>query len=480
MAIIGLGNALTDILVQLPDESILRELGVERGGMYLIDSRKHQQMMTRIGHLPQSIAAGGSAANMVGGVATLGTPAAYVGHIGADATGEAFRRCQQQKHIKPLLGVSEATPSGKCISMVLPDGERTMLTYLGAALEIDTRELTPENLRGNKVLFIEGYLLNCPDVIEPAMQAAREAGVLVALDAASGAVLAVGAQAKAYLGRTPQKIRAVRPMKDGVIADFDVTREMIAYFVSKAIGRSRLFRPSMVISIPSGITQVEKKAVIDAALLAGAGEVRLVEEPMAAALGADLPVQEAVASMVLDIGGGTSEVAVISLSAMSVTRSLRIAGDVMNDAVRRYMRDVFGIVIGENSAERLKIELGTAVPVDDGRTAEVMGKDAVLGTPKTVSVSEAHVREALRDPLQAIAGAVLRALEMTPPELAADIYERGMLLAGGGGLLRGLDQYLAAAAHIPVRVDDDPLTTVLRGSARAMRDKRTYEDLFIN
>lgn len=303
---------------------------------------------------------------------------------------------------------------------------------------------------------------------------------VVALDADSGAVLAVGAQAKAYLGRTPRKIRAVRPMKDGVIADFDVTREMIAYFVGKAIGRSRLFRPSMVISIPSGITQVEKKAVIDAALLAGAEDVRLIEEPMAAALGAGLPVQEAVASMVLDIGGGTSEVAVISLSAMSVTQSLRIAGDAMNDAVRRYMRDVFGIVIGENSAERLKMELGTAVPVDDGRTADVMGKDVVLGTPKTVTVSEAHVREALSDSLQAIAGAVLRALEMTPPELAADIYERGMLLAGGGGLLRGLDQYLAAAARIRVTVDDDPLTTVLRGSATAMRDKTTYEDLFIN
>ena len=303
---------------------------------------------------------------------------------------------------------------------------------------------------------------------------------VVALDADSGAVLAVGAQAKAYLGRTPRKIRAVRPMKDGVIADFDVTREMIAYFVGKAIGRSRLFRPSMVISIPSGITQVEKKAVIDAALLAGAGDVRLIEEPMAAALGAGLPVQEAVASMVLDIGGGTSEVAVISLSAMSVTQSLRIAGDAMNDAVRRYMRDVFGIVIGENSAERLKMELGTAVPVDDGRTADVMGKDVVLGTPKTVTVSEAHVREALSVSLQAIAGAVLRALEMTPPELAADIYECGMLLAGGGGLLRGLDQYLAAAARIRVTVDDDPLTTVLRGSATAMRDKTTYEDLFIN
>lgn len=189
MAIIGLGNALTDILVQLPDESILHELGVERGGMYLIDSKQHHRMMSRIGHLPQSLAAGGSAANMAGGVATLGTPAAYVGHIGADATGEAFRQHQKRKHIKPLLGVSESTPSGKCISMVLPDGERTMLTYLGAALEIDPRQLTPENLAGHKVLFIEGYLLNCPDVIEPAMRTAKAAGVRVALDAASFTVI---------------------------------------------------------------------------------------------------------------------------------------------------------------------------------------------------------------------------------------------------------------------------------------------------
>lgn len=189
MAIIGLGNALTDILVQLPDESILRELGVERGGMYLIDSNQHHQMMSKIRHLPQSMAAGGSAANMVGGVATLGTPASYVGHIGIDPTGEAFRRCQQQKHIKPLLGVSEATPSGKCISMVLPDGERTMLTYLGAALEIGTQQLTPENLSGQKVLFIEGYLLNCPDVIESAIRTAKETGILVALDAASFTVI---------------------------------------------------------------------------------------------------------------------------------------------------------------------------------------------------------------------------------------------------------------------------------------------------
>lgn len=189
MAIIGLGNALTDILVQLPDESILQELGVERGGMYLIDGKQHRRMMDRIGHLPQSMAAGGSAANMVSGVATLGTAAAYVGQIGADTTGDAFRRCQQRKRIEPLLGISEATPSGKCISMVLPDGERTMLTYLGAALEIGMQQLTPDNLRGHKVLFVEGYLLNCPDVIEPAMRTAQEAGVAVALDAASFTVI---------------------------------------------------------------------------------------------------------------------------------------------------------------------------------------------------------------------------------------------------------------------------------------------------
>lgn len=189
MAIIGLGNALTDILVQLPDESILRELNVERGGMYLIDNKMHHRMMSKIGHLPQSVAAGGSAANMVSGVAALGTPASYVGHIGADDTGEAFRSCQRRKHIKPLLGVSEATPSGKCISMVLPDGERTMLTYLGAALEIGTQQLTPENIAGHKVLFVEGYLLNCPDVIEPAMRTAKAAGVMVALDAASFTVI---------------------------------------------------------------------------------------------------------------------------------------------------------------------------------------------------------------------------------------------------------------------------------------------------
>lgn len=189
MAIIGLGNALTDILVRLPDDGILHELGVERGGMYLIDSQQHRQIIDKIGHLPQSIAAGGSAANMASGAAMLGTPTAYIGHIGADATGEVFREYQQRKHIRPLLGISETTPSGKCISLILPDGERTMLTYLGAALEIGTQQLTPENMAGHKVLFIEGYLLNCPEVIETAMRTAKAAGTLVALDAANFTVI---------------------------------------------------------------------------------------------------------------------------------------------------------------------------------------------------------------------------------------------------------------------------------------------------
>ncbi|HIW10266.1 MAG TPA: adenosine kinase [Candidatus Rikenella faecigallinarum] len=222
MAIIGLGNALTDILVQLPDESLLHELGVERGGMYLIDSRKHHQMMSRIGHLPHSVAAGGSAANMVAGAATLGTRAAYVGHIGKDSMGEAFRRCQEQKQILPLLGLSEQTPSGKCISMILPDGERTMLTYLGAALEIDTRHMTCENLRGYKVLFIEGYLLNCPEVIEHAMKTAHDAGLLVALDAASFTVVR---EFKAYAEKLMDRYVDILFANEDEAAEFTGTQD---------------------------------------------------------------------------------------------------------------------------------------------------------------------------------------------------------------------------------------------------------------
>ncbi len=303
---------------------------------------------------------------------------------------------------------------------------------------------------------------------------------VVAIDTQKNAVLAVGAGAKEFLGRTPRRIRVIRPMKDGVIADFDVTREMIAYFVRKAIDGLRLVKPSMVICIPTGITQVEKKAVIDSALLAGAADVGLVEEPMAAAIGADLPIHEPLGNLVLDIGGGTSEVAVISLAGIANAQSIRVAGDAMNLAVQRYMRDVFRMELGENTAENVKKILGSALPQPNAPSLEVSGKDLVQGTPKVVTVSEGHLREALREPVQAILDTVLRALEKTPPELSADIYRNGMLMAGGGSLLKGLDQFIARETRLKVFVDKDPLTTVLRGTAKAMLDRRAYQAVFIN
>lgn len=303
---------------------------------------------------------------------------------------------------------------------------------------------------------------------------------VVAIDVQKNNVLAVGAAAKEYLGRTPQRIRAIRPMKDGVIADFDVTREMIDYFVRKAIAGLRLAKPSMVICIPTGITQVEKKAVIDSALLAGAADVALVEEPMAAAIGADLPIHEPLGNLVLDIGGGTSEVAVITLAGIANAQSVRVAGDAMNDAVQRFMRDVFRMEVGDNTAENVKKILGSAMPQPNAPSLEVSGKDLVRGAPRVVTVTEGHLREALREPVQAILNTVLRALEKTPPELAADIYRNGMLMAGGGSLLKGLDQYIARETRLKVFVDKDPLTTVLRGTARAMLDRQTYHSVFIN
>lgn len=293
-------------------------------------------------------------------------------------------------------------------------------------------------------------------------------------------VLAVGADAKRMLGRTPGNISAIRPMKDGVIADFDVTRAMIAYFVRKIITGLRLVKPSMVICIPTGITQVEKRAVIDSAHLAGAHDVSLVEEPMGAALGADLPVGEPLGNMVLDIGGGTSEVAVITLSGIAVSQSVRVAGDAMNMAVQRYLRDVFRLEVGEITAENVKKILGNAVPRPDSPRLEVSGKDLVEGAPKVITIGEGHIREALNECIQVIVGAVLRTLERTPPELAADIHRNGLLMAGGGSLLRGLDQRIARETRLKVFVDKEPLTTVLRGTAKAMLDRRLYQPVFIN
>ncbi len=303
---------------------------------------------------------------------------------------------------------------------------------------------------------------------------------VVAVDADRNKVLAVGREAKNFLGRTPRRIRAVRPMKDGVIADFDITREMIAYFIRKAIRGVRLFKPSIVICVPSGITQVEKRAVIDSGMLAGAREVLLVEEPMAAAIGADLPIHEPLGNLVLDIGGGTSEVAVITMSAVAYSESVRVAGDAMDHAVQRYMRDVFKLGIGETTAEKVKMLIGSAMPIPDAPQIEVYGKDLVSGAPRVVRVSEGHIREALRDPVNAILNGVFKALEKTPPELAGDIYRNGMLLAGGGALLKGLDQRIARETRLRVIVDNDPLTTVLRGTGKTLDNQKFYKDVYIN
>ena len=312
----------------------------------------------------------------------------------------------------------------------------------------------------------EGIVLNEPSV--------------VAIESRTGHLVAVGKEAKEFLGRTPERIRAIRPMKDGVIADFEITKEMIAFFIRKVITGFRLVKPRIVICVPTGITQVEKRAVIESALQAGAREVRLIEEPMAAAIGAGLPIEEPVGNMVVDIGGGTTEVAVISLSAVAYAESVRVAGDELNESIQRYMQDQFQLLIGENMAENIKIKIGSAIPLGEKLTLEVAGKNLVTGTPGCVEINDGHVREAIREPLAIILNAVRKALEKTPPELVTDIASRGLLLAGGGALLRGLDKLIADETHLHVMLDDDPLTTIVRGTGKTIEYKNSYQQVFIN
>ena len=303
---------------------------------------------------------------------------------------------------------------------------------------------------------------------------------VVALDVIKNKVLAVGREAKEYMGRTPQRIKAVRPMRDGVIADFEVTKEMIQYFIRKVVQGLRIVKPSIVICVPTGITQVEKRAVVEAAQLAGAREVFLIEEPMAAAIGANLPIHEPLGNLVVDIGGGTTEVAVITMSAIAYAESVRVAGDAMNHAIQRYLQDTFQLVVGENMAERVKMLIGSAAPLPQALVAEVSGKDMVQGSPKVVRISDSHIREALRETTNAILTAIFKALEKTPPELSADIARNGVLLAGGGALLKGLDQLIAREARLKVIVDSDPLTTVLRGTGRTLDDQKFFSRVYIN
>jgi rod shape-determining protein MreB len=275
---------------------------------------------------------------------------------------------------------------------------------------------------------------------------------------------AVGEKAKQMMGKAPQSIQVVRPMKDGVIADFEITEALLGYFIRKAHGRSRFIRPRVIIAIPSGITVVEKRAVINSAERVGAREVRLVREPMAAALGVGLPVTEPRGSMIVDIGGGTTEVAVISLSGIVESTSLRVAGDELNEAIVKYLKDTYNILVGEPTAENIKVEIGSAYPLEEELTREVRGRDSLAGMPRMVTIRSEEVREALNDPVQKIISTIRQTLERTPPELSADLIESGITLAGGGALLRGLDRAIARDTGLPVRRADDPLTAVARGT----------------
>jgi len=287
---------------------------------------------------------------------------------------------------------------------------------------------------------------------------------IVAVNRVLNRVEAVGASAKDMLGKTPGNIVAIRPMKDGVIADFEVTEKMLEYFIRKAHGRSFLVRPRIVISVPSEITPVEKRAVRDSALRAGASEVYLIEQAMAAAIGAGLPITEPTGNMIVDIGGGTTDVAVISLAGIVFARSVRIAGNEMDEAIISYIKRKYNMLIGERTAEAIKIEIGNAWPADTIATMEVKGRDLVEGVPKTLTVTDEEIREALAETVNVIVDTVRTALERTPPELSADIMDKGIVLAGGGSMLKRLDQRLREETGIPVAHCEDPVSAVVRGT----------------
>ncbi|MGE3275357.1 MAG: rod shape-determining protein [Vicinamibacterales bacterium] len=325
-------------------------------------------------------------------------------------------------------------------------------------LPFPARDLAIDLGTANTIVYVpgRGIVLNEPSV--------------VAIDVASGKTAAVGHEAYAMLGRTPGALNTVRPMRDGVIADFEAAERMLAAFIKQAQGSYGWRRARLVIGIPSGITQVERRAVVDSAYRAKAGEVHLVEEGMAAAIGAGLPVTEARGSMVIDVGGGTTDIAVVALGGMVYDRSVRTAGHHMDEAIALYLRRQHGLLIGERTAEQVKMELGSATDEDTNLTMEVRGRCLREGRPRIATVTEPEVREALADPVRALVAAVREALETIPPEIAADIYDTGLVLTGGGAQLRRLDRRLHQETGIPVAVADEPLTTVVRGAGRMLGD----------
>jgi len=333
------------------------------------------------------------------------------------------------------------------------------MSFLDGLLGVFSNDLAIDLGTANTLVYVKGkgIVLSEPSV------------VAVRLDRTKNRVLAVGSEAKKMLGRTPGNIVAIRPMRDGVIADFEVTEAMLRHFITKVHNRRRLVRPRIIIAVPSGITQVEKRAVRESAESAGAREVFLIEEPMAAAIGAGLPITEPTCNMVVDIGGGTTEVAVISLAGIVYSRSLRVAGDKMDEAIMQYIKRKYNLLIGERTAEIIKTAIGNAYPDPaDLETIEVKGRDLVSGIPKILAIDSQEIRIAISEQIDAIVETVKIALEQTPPELAADIVDRGIVLTGGGALLKNLDKLLMEESGLPITVTEDPLSTVALGSGEAI------------
>jgi rod shape-determining protein MreB and related proteins len=337
----------------------------------------------------------------------------------------------------------------------------SMFQFIGRDMAVDLGT-------ANTLVYVRGrgIVLNEPSV--------------VAINTKTGAILAVGAEAKRMIGRTPAHIVAIRPLKDGVIADFDVTEKMLRYFIQKVHRRSFLAKPRVVVCVPSGITGVEQRAVEEATISAGARSAFIIEEPMAAAIGAGLPVHEPTGNMVVDIGGGTTEVAVVSLGGIVTSQSIRIGGDELDESIITYIKKEYSLMLGERTSEEIKMAIASAFPLPEEKQAEIRGRDLVTGLPKTIVVSAEEIRRAIEEPVNAIVDAVKNTLDKTPPELAADIMDKGIVLAGGGSLLKGLDERLKHETGMPIHIAEDPLFAVAVGSGKCLEEFESLKRVLIS
>ena len=340
------------------------------------------------------------------------------------------------------------------------------LKWLRAGAFVPVNDIAVDLGTANTLVYVkgEGIVLNEPSV--------------VAIERESSRILGIGLEAKRMLGRTPDNIEAIRPLKDGVIADVDVTEMMLRHFLKQVTAKRVLrIKPRVVVGVPSGITELERRAVRSSALAAGAKAVYMVAEPTAAAIGVGLPIETPTGNMVIDIGGGTTEIAVIALSGIVSNTSIRVGGDQLDASIVTFLRKHYNLLIGEPTAEAVKIQIGSAFDTGEERTMDVKGRDLVSGIPKTVTVHADEIRECTEEPIQAIVEAVRRALEITPPELSSDIVDRGIVMTGGGSMIRGLDRLLTAETHLPIHVDEEPLTCVVRGAGRILDDVHKFRNV---